>query len=158
MGCHFLLQRIFLTQGLNLCLIHLLHWQETQETWVQSLGQEYHMEKKMVTCSSILVWKIPWVVERGGLQSMGPQRVGHDWATATTNVFCLHFVRRVFSFCLPSPYLLPTTPVPRKQLHLFFWICFSLCPFPLLSGMASQICPLHSLIIFLFVSFLSCSF
>ena len=52
--------------------------QETQETWVQSLGQEYHMEKKMVTCSSILVWKIPWVVERGGLQSMGPQRVGHD--------------------------------------------------------------------------------
>ena len=25
-GCHFLLQRIFLTQGLNLCLLKLLHW------------------------------------------------------------------------------------------------------------------------------------
>ena len=27
-GCHFLLQRAFLTQGLKLCLLHLLHWQE----------------------------------------------------------------------------------------------------------------------------------
>ena len=27
MRCHFLLQRIFLTQGSNLCLLHLLHWQ-----------------------------------------------------------------------------------------------------------------------------------
>ena len=27
MGCHFLLQEIFLTQGLNACLLHLLHWQ-----------------------------------------------------------------------------------------------------------------------------------
>ena len=26
-GCHFLLQGIFLTQGSNLCLLHLLHWQ-----------------------------------------------------------------------------------------------------------------------------------
>ena len=27
-GCHFLLQGIFPTQGSNLCLVHLLHWQE----------------------------------------------------------------------------------------------------------------------------------
>ena len=35
----------------------------------------------MVTCSSILAWKIPWTEEAGGLQSTGPQRVGHYWAT-----------------------------------------------------------------------------
>ena len=34
----------------------------------------------MATHSSILAWKIPWTEEPGGLQSMGSQRVGHDWA------------------------------------------------------------------------------
>ena len=36
----------------------------------------------MATHSSILAWKIPWTEEPGGLQSMGSQRVGHDWATS----------------------------------------------------------------------------
>ena len=48
------------------------------ETWVQSLGQEDLLEKEMVTHSSILARKIPWAEEPGRLQSMGPQRVGHD--------------------------------------------------------------------------------
>ena len=42
-----------------------------QETWIQSLGQEDLLEKEMVTHSSILAWKIPWMEEPGGLQSMG---------------------------------------------------------------------------------------
>ena len=42
-----------------------------QETWVQSLGQEDPLEKKMATHSSILTWRIPWTEESGGLQSMG---------------------------------------------------------------------------------------
>ena len=33
--------------------------QETQETWVHSLGQEDPLEKEMVTHSSILAWRIP---------------------------------------------------------------------------------------------------
>ena len=33
-----------------------------QETWVQSLGQEDPLEKEMATHSSILAWKIPWMV------------------------------------------------------------------------------------------------
>ena len=49
-----------------------------QEIWVRSLGQEDPMEKRMVTHSSILSWRIPWTEEAGGLQSMGLQRVGHD--------------------------------------------------------------------------------
>ena len=42
-----------------------------QETWVQSLGGEYPLEKEMVTHSSTLDWKIPWAEELGRLQPMG---------------------------------------------------------------------------------------
>ena len=49
-----------------------------QETRVRSLGQEDPLEKEMATHSSTLAWKIPWMEERGRLQSMGSQRVGHD--------------------------------------------------------------------------------
>ena len=53
------------------------------ETWVWSLGWEDLLEKEMATHSSILAWKIPWTEERCRLQSMGLQRVGHDWASFT---------------------------------------------------------------------------
>ena len=53
-----------------------------QETRVQSLGWEDPLEKEMVTHSSILVWRIPWMEKPGRLQSMGSQRVRHDWATS----------------------------------------------------------------------------
>ena len=53
-----------------------------QETQVQSLGWEVPLEKEMATHSSILAWKIPWMEEPGRLQSMGSQRVRHDWETS----------------------------------------------------------------------------
>ena len=49
-----------------------------QETGVRSLGWEDPLEKGMATHSNILAWKIPWMEEPGGLQSMGLRRVGHD--------------------------------------------------------------------------------
>ena len=49
-----------------------------QETWVRSLGWEGLLEKEMAAHSSILAWKIPWMVEPGGLPSLGSQRVRHD--------------------------------------------------------------------------------
>ena len=52
-----------------------------RETWVWFLGREDPLEKEMATHSSILAWRTPWTEEPGGLQSMGSQRVGHDWAT-----------------------------------------------------------------------------
>jgi len=52
-----------------------------QEMQVWSLGQEDPLDKGMATHSSILSWRIPWSKETGGLQSMGPQRVEHDWVT-----------------------------------------------------------------------------
>ena len=44
-----------------------------QETWVRSLSWEDPLEKEMATHSSTLAWKIPWMEEPGGLQSMGLQ-------------------------------------------------------------------------------------
>ena len=52
-----------------------------QETPVRSLGQKDPLEKEMAAYSSILAWRIPWTEEPGGLQSMGLQRVGHNWVT-----------------------------------------------------------------------------
>ena len=54
------------------------------ETWVWSLGWKDPLEKEMATHSSILAWRIPWMEELGGLQSMGSQRVGHNWATSVS--------------------------------------------------------------------------
>ena len=47
-----------------------------QNIWVPSLGQEDALEQEMATHSSILAWRIPQTEEPGGLQSMGPQRIG----------------------------------------------------------------------------------
>ena len=81
-----------------------------QETWVQSLGWEDPLEKEMVTHSSILAWKISWTEEPGGLQSMGSQRVGHDWAT---NTYLLTYNLRI------------------SLREWLFIICSSWCPIPL---------------------------
>ena len=54
-----------------------------QETQVRSRGQEDRLEEGTATHSSILAWRIPWTEEPGELQSMGLQRVGHDWVTNT---------------------------------------------------------------------------
>ena len=54
------------------------HLPAVWETGVQSLGQEDPLEKAMAPHSSTLAWKIPWMEELGGLQSMGSQRVRHD--------------------------------------------------------------------------------
>ena len=44
----------------------------------------------MANHSSILAWKIPWTEEPGWLQSMGLQRVGHDWVTNTYSTYKLN--------------------------------------------------------------------
>ena len=59
------------------------------ETWVQSLGWEDPLDKEMATHSSTLVWKIPWTEELGRLQSLGPQRAGHDFTfTFMVDLLC----------------------------------------------------------------------
>ena len=58
------------------------HLPAMRKTRVRSLGWEDLLEKEMATHSSTLAWRIPWMEEPGRLQSMGSQRVGHDWATS----------------------------------------------------------------------------
>ena len=53
---------------------------------IQSLGQEDFLEEGMATYSSILVWRIPWTEEPGGLHSIGSERVRHNWS----NLACTH--------------------------------------------------------------------
>ena len=50
-----------------------------QKGWVRSQGQEDPLKKGMAIHSSIIVWRIPWTEEPGGLQSVGSQRVRYDW-------------------------------------------------------------------------------
>ena len=69
----------------HFCLFFNKHLSQTvkhlptmQESWVQSLGWEDTLEKKMTNHSSTLTWKILWTEEPGRLQSMGSKRVRHN--------------------------------------------------------------------------------
>ena len=68
-----------------------------RETRIRFLGQKDRLEKEMATHSSILAWKIPRTEKPGRLQSMGLQRVGHDWATSLTFVFKTLYNFRLFT-------------------------------------------------------------
>ena len=70
------------TEWLYFLLAHVVkNLPAMRETQVRSLRREDPLEKGMATHSSILVWRIPWTKEPGKLQSMGLQRVRHDWAS-----------------------------------------------------------------------------
>ena len=57
-----------------------------RDTKVLSLGLEDSLAKQMATHSSILAWRVPWTEESGKLQSIGSQRIGHDWVTNTHTI------------------------------------------------------------------------
>ena len=72
------------------------HLPVMQETQVQFLGQEDTLEKETAIHSSTLAWKIPWTEEPDRLQSMGSQRVGHDWATSLS--LCMKYPLGISNF------------------------------------------------------------
>ena len=82
-----------------------------RETRVWALGWEDSLEKEMTIHSSTLAWKIPWTEEPGRLQSMGSQRVGHDWATSVSSLSWGLVV-----YCLLSHILLLLTRFSRVRL------------------------------------------
>ena len=69
--------------GLNMVALMVKNLPAVWGPQVLSLGWEDPLEERMATHSSILAWRIPWAEEPGGLESMGSQRVGHDWANNT---------------------------------------------------------------------------
>ena len=71
-----------------------------------------YLEKAMAPHSSTLAWKIPWMDEPGGLQSMGLLRVGHDWATSLSLLTFMHWRRK----WQPTPVFLPGESQGRGSL------------------------------------------
>ena len=109
------------------------------EIWVWFLGQEDPLEKRIATHSSILAWRISWTKEPCRPQSMGSQRVGHDWVnnTFTFHQIYFEFIEITMSFFLKSLNIviqwitLNKTPILGKIQHyheiylLVSWLAFS---------------------------------
>ena len=77
---------LFWASQVVLVVKNCLTVQETQEMKVWSLGRKDPLEEGIATHSSILAWRIPWTEEPGRPQSIGLQRVGHDWS----DLVCTH--------------------------------------------------------------------
>ena len=85
------------------------NWLHKAQRRLPSLNSFLHQtsflisEKAVAPHSSTLAWKIPWMEECGVLQSVGSQRVGHDWATSLSNFTFIHWRRK----WQPTPVFLP---------------------------------------------------
>ena len=86
-----------------------LSWVWAQTGWLQ-------LEKGMATHSNILAWRIPWTEEPGGLQSMGFQRLGHDWACTHARIVCTN------RWCQT---IRDETPFPKEFPNKFLLQCSS---------------------------------
>ena len=75
-------------------------------------GIRLHLMMGMTPHSSTLAWKIPWMEEPGRLQSMGSQRVRHDWATSLSLFTFMHWRRK----WQPTPVFLPGESQGRGSL------------------------------------------
>ena len=64
-----------------------------QKNEILSLVQEGRLEKGMATPSSFLTWRIPWIKETAGIQSMGSCRIGHDLVTEEQQIYAYVFFR-----------------------------------------------------------------
>ena len=133
-GCHFLLQGIFLNQESNPGLLHcrqILYWlsyernlgvvlnstlflNQTLSSMPSNLWFPHFilLEKAMATHSSTLAWRIPWMEEPGRLQSMGLLRVGHDWTTSLSLFTFMHWRRK----WQPTPVFLPGESQGQRSL------------------------------------------
>ena len=97
-----------------------------QETQIQSLGWKDTLEKGMTIHSSTPACIIPWIEEPGGLQSMGSQRVRHDWAT-NTSTFHIYIYVCIYIYIFSKFVVTPCLKYRRNRyslIHLFnnyFW-------------------------------------
>ena len=83
-------------------------------TQLHSFACDYPLipEKAVAPHSSVLAWKIPWMEEPARLQSMGSQRVRHDWATSLSLFTFMHWRRK----WQPTPVFLPGESQGRQSL------------------------------------------
>ena len=90
-----------------------------QETWIRSLGWEDPLEKGKTTHSSILAWRIARTI-----QSMGSQRVGHDWMTFSSTFWSCSLI-----WPIPLP---PFSLATASFQYLRVCFCHVICLFCLL--------------------------
>ena len=69
----------------------LSYWIELK--YFTSTFHFYALEREMATHSSVLTWRVPGMVEPGGLPSMGPHRVGHDWSNSSSSIVYLKLLK-----------------------------------------------------------------
>ena len=98
------------------------------ETWVWSLGQEDLLERGRTTHSSTVAWRIPWTEEPGGLQSLGSQRVGHDWANkhmySIKHNFTFYFYFKIYRNVLKWQCQIVNSSLKRWLFFLRFHLSF----------------------------------
>ena len=115
-------------------------WPAMWETWVQSLGWEVDLEKGMAAHSSILACRIPWTEEPGGLQSMGLQRVKHDWVIFTFTFLSLSKIQKndyLFHTSTGTSLMKLTSSISLANFKIHFQFCSHLdfvSPFILFSN------------------------
>ena len=93
---------------------HLPVMQEMQELWVWLPSQEDPLEEGMTTQSSFLAWRMPWTEKPGRLQSIGLQRVGHDWSNWVPMHVCL-------GGGFPCGSVVKHLPVMQEMQELWVW-------------------------------------
>ena len=106
-------------------------------TQVWSLGREDPLEKEMATHSSILAWKIPRTEERGRLQFMKLQRVGHDVTTSLTHsltiLLCLssqsQAPREILTWAIHGP-VSRSWLCAKQMLHGCACVIYMCCGYP----------------------------
>ena len=87
--------------------------EHVSDAWIFGAGEPNYSEKAMAPYSSTLAWRIPWMEEPGGLQSMGSLRVGlHDWTTSLSLFTFMHWRRK----WQPTPVFLPGESQGQRSL------------------------------------------
>ena len=116
-----------------------------KETWVRSLGQGNPLEKGMATCSSILLWEIPWTEDPGGMQPRGTESwtwlsdCAHWFPARGSEVSCWLTPSCALLIWLAHSFRLSQTPC----CHLFIPNSWINCYFPFihrLDSMKFQLC------------------
>ena len=77
--------------GYRVTLSQAIFFEMKQNDSLIAVPMHIPLEKAMATHSSILAWRIPWMEEPGGLQSMGCKRVGHNLETKQQCTYHLSF-------------------------------------------------------------------
>ena len=119
----------------------------------------HRLEKEMAIHSSILAWKIPWTEKPDRPQSMGSQRVGHDWATSLSlSLFSHHRQIDPFNVILPLSCIFLSVNYLTALLFFCMWLPHRLAvfqrqvPYKFFSVLLWQYCPETALTVSFFLS------